>query len=261
MNLLFFFLAFLLILAGILYLVQEKIIFFPQKLDTNYRFEFQSEFEEINIKTKDETLLNGLLFKSENSKGLVFYLHGNAGNLQNWGGIAKPYTDLNYDVFIWDYRGFGKSEGKINGQNQWFEDSQVVYDEMKKRYAENKILILGHSVGTGLAAKLASTNHPKRLILLTPYYNFPDLVKNKYPYVPTFLLKYKLETNKYVKECPMSIVIIHGDVDEVIYYGSALKLEQELKPGDRLITLKNQGHNGITENPEYIDQLNKILEE
>lgn len=261
MNLILILLALLLIVGGILYFFQEKLIFFPQKLDKNFQFQFDQEFEEINLKTKDGKLLNGLLFKADHPKGLIFYLHGNAGNLTNWGGVSEPYLHLNYDVFILDYRGFGKSEGKITGQKQLFEDTQIAYDELKKRYTEDKIIVLGHSVGTGLASKLASTNHPKRLILITPYYNFKDLVKNIYPYVPTFLLKYKLETNAYVKECKMPIVIVHGDEDEVIYYGSALKLEEELKPNDRLITLKNQGHNGITENEMYLAELKSILED
>ena len=261
MNIALIIFSLLLLIGGALYFYQEKLIFFPQQLEKDFQFQFEQEFEELNIQTKDGKLLNGLLFKAEKSKGLVFYLHGNAGNLNNWGDVAEVYTDLNYDVFIWDYRGFGKSDGKINGQKQLFEDSQLAYDELKKRYTEEEIIVLGHSVGTGLACKLASTNHPKRLILITPYYNFKDLVKSMYPFAPSFILKYKLQTNEYLKKCEMPVVLVHGDEDEVIYYGSALKLKQELKPTDRLVTLKGQGHNGITENDVYRAELKSILEE
>lgn len=261
MNIALIIFSLLLLIGGALYFYQEKLIFFPQQLEKDFQFQFEQEFEELNIQTKDGKLLNGLLFKAEKSKGLVFYLHGNAGNLNNWGDVAEVYTDLNYDVFIWDYRGFGKSDGKINGQKQLFEDSQLAYDELKKRYTEEEIIVLGHSVGTGLASKLASTNHPKRLILITPYYNFKDLVKSMYPFAPSFILKYKLQTNEYLKKCEMPVVLVHGDEDEVIYYGSALKLKQELKPTDRLVTLKGQGHNGITENDDYRAELKSILEE
>ena len=152
------------IIVGVLYFFQEKLIFFPEKLDKNYKFEFGQQFEELNIKTTDEKLLNGLLFKADSSKGLIFYLHGNAGSLSTWGEVAKTYTDLNYDVFIIDYRSYGKSEGQINGQTQLFEDNQIAYNELKKRYSEDKIIVLGYSIGTGLASKLASTNNPKLLI-------------------------------------------------------------------------------------------------
>lgn len=95
----------------------------------------------------------------------LVYLHGNADSIDVWGKVAKTYNDLNYDVFLLDYRGYGKSEGQINGEQGLFDDIQTVYDEMKKRDSEDKIVVLGYSIGTGLAAKLTSTNKPHLLIL------------------------------------------------------------------------------------------------
>jgi alpha-beta hydrolase superfamily lysophospholipase len=195
------------ILCGFLYFFQERFIFFPEKLDKNFQFQFNQKFEELKVKSTDGKILNGLLFKSENSKGLIFYLHGNAGNLNSWGEIAKTYTDLNYDVFILDYRSYGKSEGEINSQNQLFEDNQLAYNQLKKKYNEDKIIILGYSIGSGLAAQLASTNNPKQLILQAPYYNLTDMMKQTYSFIPTFILKYKFETNEYLKNCKMPVVI------------------------------------------------------
>ena len=247
------------VLCGLLYLFQEKLIFFPQKIENNYQFKFEQKFEEQNIKTTDGKLLNGLLYKTDNSKGLIFYMHGNAGSLRSWGNVAKTYTDLNYDIFILDYRGYGKSEGKINGQNQLFQDNQTVYDELKKKYSEDEIIVLGYSIGTGLASKLASTNNPRLLILQAPYYNLTDMMRHTYSFIPTFLLKYKFETNEYLKNCKMPVVIFHGNKDNVIYYGSSLKLKNEFKQQDKLITLNGQGHNGMTDNPIYKIELKKIL--
>ena len=67
-------------LCGALFYFQENLIFFPKKLDKNYQFNFDQKFEEINIRTKDNVVLNGLLFKADSSKGLIFYLHGNGGS-------------------------------------------------------------------------------------------------------------------------------------------------------------------------------------
>lgn len=247
------------ILCGFIYFFQEKLIFFPQKLDKNYQFEFGQKFKELNIKSTDGKLINGLLFKADNSKGLIFYLHGNAGCLSSWGDVAKTYTDLNYDVFIFDYRSFGKSEGNIIGQNQLFQDNQIVYNELKKRYSEDKIIVLGYSIGTGLASKLASTNNPGLLILQAPYYNLTDMMKHTYSFIPAFLLKYKLATNEYLKDCKMPVVIFHGNKDEVIYYGSSLKLKEEFTHQVTLITLIGQGHNGMTDNADYRSALKKVL--
>jgi uncharacterized protein len=243
----------------LLFFFQEKLIFFPQKLEKNYKFSFAQKFEEINIKTKDNKLLNGILFKADSSKGLIFYLHGNAGSLNSWGDVAKTYTDLNYDVFMLDYRGYGKSEGSIDGQKQFFQDIQTSYDELKNKYTEDKIIVLGYSIGTGLAAKVASANNPRLLILQAPYYSLTDMMQHTYPIIPTFILKYKFETDDYIKSCKMPIVIFHGDQDEVIYYGSSLKLQKEFKKQDTLITPVGQGHNGMTENPDYRTEIQKVL--
>ena len=69
------------LLCGLLYFFQEKLIFHPQKLDKAYQFQFIEKFEEQNITTADGTILNGLLFRADSAIGLVFYLHGNAGSL------------------------------------------------------------------------------------------------------------------------------------------------------------------------------------
>ena len=243
----------------LLFFFQEKMIFFPEKLDQNFKFSFDQQFEEVNIRTKDNKLLNGLSFTSDSSKGLIFYLHGNAGSLNSWGSVAKRYTTLNYDIFIMDYRGYGKSEGLIRSQKQFFEDVQSAYDEMKKRYEESKIVVLGYSIGTGAATFLASANQPGRLILQAPYYSLVDMMRHNYPIIPTFLLKYKFETNKYLKDCKMPVIIFHGDRDEIIDYNSSLKLKEGMKNTDTLITLKGQRHNEITDNPDYISAIERVL--
>ncbi|HTE26619.1 alpha/beta hydrolase [Flavitalea sp.] len=250
----------LLSIGLLLYFIQERLIFFPQKLPENHQFNFNNNFGEITVTTPDNKKLNAVLFKADSAaKGVIFYLHGNAGSVESWGELAGFYNKLHYDVMMPDYRGYGKSEGSINSQKQFFDDVAVLYSLLKKKYSEDKIVVLGYSIGTGAASHIASTNHPVLLILQAPYYTLTDLVKNIYPVVPSFLLKYKFETAEYIKKCTMPIVIFHGDQDEVIYYGSSLKLKDHLKPSDTLITLKNQSHNGITENPEYQENMKRIL--
>jgi uncharacterized protein len=253
--------AIYILICVLLYFFQEHLIFFPEKIAKNYRFEFEysEPFEELNFKTADNTLLNGILFTSDSSKGLIFYLHGNGGSLRTWGEIAKTYTDLHYDLLMVDYRGYGKSEGAIGSEKQFYEDLQMLYNKCKISCSEKKIIIVGYSIGTGAAAKLASTNNPGLLILQAPYYNLTDMMKHYYPLIPAFILKYKFKTNEFLKECKMPVVIFHGDADEVIYYGSSLKLKELFKKSDTLITLKGQGHNGMSDNPEFIFELQKIL--
>ena len=253
--------SFYALICLLLYFFQEKLIFFPEKLAKDYQFQFDQPFTELNILTNKGKMLHGLLFTSDSTKGLVFYLHGNAGSVNSWGEVANRYTELGYDIFILDYPGYGKSEGSITSQEELYNNIQIAYNELKKRYKENDMVVLGYSIGTGPASKLASTNQPKLLILQAPYYSLTDVMRKTYPIIPTFLLKYKFKTNEYIKNCQMPVVVFHGDQDEVIYYNSSLKLKKEFKASDTLITLNGQTHNGMTDNLQYAKAIQAILKD
>jgi len=245
--------------CALLYSNQESILFHPQYLRKEHVFQFSQLYEEKNITMKDGTVLNTVFFKADSSKGVILYLHGNGGALDSWGWVAHTYTELNYDVLMIDYRGYGKSGGKISGEAQLHEDVQTVYDLLKKEYTEDRMVVLGYSIGTGLASKVASVNKPKLLILQAPYYSIVDEMRQRFPIIPAFILKYRLENNEHLKKCSMPVVVFHGDQDQVISYQASLKLQKEFKPGDQLITLQGEGHNGMSDGVEYQVALQKIL--
>jgi len=216
------------LLCLFVYFIQESMIFFPSKLPTDYPYEFNSDYEELSIVTEDLAILNGLLFTVDSSRGVVFYLHGNAGALDSWGTVAPIYTRLNYDIFVLDYRGYGKSEGSISSEQQFYGVIQSAYNEIKVRYDEKNIVVLGYSLGAAAAAKLAAENNPAMLILQAPYYSLTDLKKRIYPFLPDFLVRYKFETYSFLDNTKVPVIIFHGDRDEVIYYGSSVKLQKQL---------------------------------
>lgn len=247
------------ILCAGMYFIQESLVFHPKKLEASFKYDYSAPYEELFIPVSDDKKINGLLFKADSAKGLVFYLHGNAGALDTWGGAYENYVKSGYDFFILDYRGFGKSEGEIYGQEHFYQDIQSAYNELKKRYSEDKITIIGYSIGTGPAAMLASTNNPKRLILQAPYYSIIDMMHHTYPFIPDFLLKYKFKTFEFLQKVKAPVTIFHGDADEIIYYGSSLKLKEHFKKGDTLITIPGFGHNGMNKNEVYLSGLANIL--
>ncbi|MCC5929394.1 MAG: alpha/beta hydrolase [Cyclobacteriaceae bacterium] len=235
----------------LLYTIQEKLIFFPQKLKKDHVFRFAENFTEVFVPGYDSTLLHALWFKAEKPRGVILYFHGNAGSLDGWGQVAGVYTDLQYDVLIPDYRGFGKSEGNIFSEEQMYQDAQSMYNFLINNYQENEIIVIGYSIGTGMASWV-SANYPlSALILETPYYNLANLVKSKLPFVPTFLLKYRFDNALHLQKCKVPVMIVHGKNDDLIPHTSSLLLEKYLKEDDQLILLEDQGHNGITWHPEY----------
>lgn len=242
-----------------MYFFQEKFLFHPTVLDKNHTYHFDIPFRELDFKMNDGIHLNALLFPADDSKGLIFHLHGNAGSIDSWGNNASIYTDLGYDILMVDYRGFGKSEGTIQSEAQLISDIETVYTKMLELYSEDSVRIIGYSIGTGIAVQVAAKNHPKQLILEAPYYSMVDMMRLNYPIIPTFLLNYRLETNKHIQQCESPIVIFHGIADQVIPYGSSVQLKKLLDKDDRLILLKNQRHQGIPHNPEYVLELKKEL--
>ena len=240
-----------------LYFQQEDILFHPTKLSSDFQYDFDIDFEEKVIVGEDGTILSGVLFKAVKPKGLVYYLHGNAGDVTRCVNAAKTYTDINYDCFVLDYRGFGKSECEIISQNQFYSDVEIAYDSLCKNYKEQNIIIVGYSIGTGPASMLASRSDAKHLILLAPYYSMLDMMNNKYPLVPGYFLEYKLKTYEFIPKVKSPISIFHGDADEIIYYGSSVKLRDHFSSKDELITLSGQKHGGMNENPIFIEWLSE----
>lgn len=265
MKLIRFILLSLTVLFGGLYLLyvsyvyfnQEEMVFRHFKLEKNYQFDFGGDFTEINIPVEVNTNIHGLLFKGNPSKGLVFYLHGNAGALNTWGGIAEQYTNLGYDFFIMDYRGFGKSDGTIESSKQVLNDVNQVYEKIRKDY--KNIIIIGYSIGTGPAAYLASKHHPDKLILQAPYFNFLELSREKAPLFPDFLKKFDFATDQYIRNTQSQIVIFHGKDDRMISVVNSEKLQQYLKKSDQLFLLENQGHLGMNDNEAYQKELQNLI--
>lgn len=246
-------------LCAVLYFKQESLLFLPGRLRADYQFNFPGRFEERWFKMADGTRLHGLLFHAPDSKGLVFYLHGNGGDLSRWADAAPLYTRLGYDVFFLDYRGYGKSEGLISSEKQFLSDVQTAYRQLLPEYPESRTVILGYSLGTGPATWLAARQHPKLLILQAPYFSMRDLATRTYPFVPGLLVRYPLPTNELITQVQAPIVLFHGDKDEEIYYQSSLRLKALLKPSDRLVLLPGAGHNGMTNNPAYQRELTTLL--
>lgn len=248
--------------CGLLYFKQETLLFYPQKLPADYQFRFPGEYREYPITAADGTQLSGLLFSVKAPKGLVFFLHGNGGSLAGWGSVATTYTRLGYDVFLLDYRGYGKSAGAISSQAQLLADVETAYTQLKTSYAEQTMVVAGYSVGTGPAAWLAARHHPRLLLLHAPYYSLGDMAAHTiklWPILPSWLLRYPMATNAFVQLVGAPVVLFHGDRDEVIPYESSVRLRALLKPGDQLIPIPGAGHNGLLDSPHYQRAIQRLL--
>ncbi len=248
-----------LVVCVILYFLQEKLLFHPTKLQQDYRFHFDIPFEEINLTTKGNVLLNLLHFKSTNTRGAVLFLHGNGGAIHDWGQGAGLYVQNNYDVLYLDYREYGKSGGKIESEAQLVSDAQLAYDYLKKYFLDNQIIISGTSMGTGMATQIAAQNSPAKLLLNSPYFSLKSLIREKVKIIPNTIIKYKFDTATHLEKVKCPVFIFHGNVDTLIPIKHSHKLKEKY-PEIELNTLNNSGHNDITLNRNYMERMNEILQ-
>ncbi|MFN3403998.1 MAG: alpha/beta hydrolase [Cytophagaceae bacterium] len=242
-----------------LYLKQERLIFLPEKLDDNYKFHFATPFEEITLTPKDAKL-NALWFKATNPKGIILYLHGNAGSNRTWGTVAEQLSDAGFDVFIYDYRTYGKSKGKLS-EAAMYSDAQFAYNHLRRYFKQSEIIVYGRSLGSGFAAYLAKKNNPRLLILETPYYSMRAMAELQMPVFPvSLLLRYAVPTHKFLRKVKCPVLIFHGTADELIPYRQSLKLKSYLKKADKYITIQGGTHGNLAEFPEYSQDLKSFIE-
>jgi pimeloyl-ACP methyl ester carboxylesterase len=245
-----------------LYFLQDFILFHPVTLKRDHHYDFPLPHQDIHIPINSQSNLNVIRFLSKDpvAKGVVLYFHGNKKNI-SWYARYPPYfTKHGYEVWMIDYPGFGKSTGLMT-EKTLYDWALQVYKLARSRFSADSIIIYGKSMGTGIAAQLASVRDCKRLVLETPYYSMVSLTKHYFFIYPVdWILHYKMPTNEYLPKVTAPITIFHGTSDGVIPYSNAEKLKVFLKPGDEFITIKGGSHNDLFSFPETIQKLDSLLE-
>jgi len=160
-----------------------------------------------------------------------------------------------------DYRGFGKNTGKRR-ETDMLNDVQFVYRQLASQYNEQHLIVYGRSLGSGFAAKVASDNHPRYLILDAPYYNFRKVVERFLPILPIrFVLHYNLRTDQWIRKVTCPIYIIHGTKDRLIPIRHSEALQRIERRKITLIRIHDGGHNNLPKYPEYHNFIRDILKE
>lgn len=251
----FLLVGYLLLCAG-LYFGQDQVLFKPKKLSEDHQF---PAGQEVEIPVAEGISLNCLSVKEPNSKGVILYLHGNKGSIRRCLRQAQTMSGNQYDLFLADYRGYGKSDGHIFSEAQLFKDVQIVYDYLKKQYREDQIQIVGYSLGSGMASWLAANNSPKRLVLVAPYVSFIDLKNHYIPFVPNFLVKFPLNNKAHLATVKCPVTLFHGTNDEVIPFVSSKELVQVDPANIKLVTLEGESHRGAIFNNLFRSTVRKLL--
>ena len=244
-------------IGSALYLLQEKFLFRPSVLPQNHIYQFSYDHEELFLNTAEDAVINAIHFTVERPKGVLLYFHGNAGDLQRWGEACEFFVEMNYDVLVMDYRGYGKSTGPMS-EAALYNDGQQCYNYLLQRYAEEDISIYGRSLGAGIASKIASTNQTKRLIMESPFYSVEDVAKGRFPIFPLKkLLRYELPNYKHLQKVNCPITIFHGTNDHVVPFSSGEKLSKEKNV--QFVPIEGAGHNDLITFETYRSAVTDLL--
>ncbi len=260
MNTFLIIVAAYLALLLLVYLVQDKFIFKPEKLAFDFKYKYDYPFEELFFEVEPGVSINGLHFYVNEPKGLILYFHGNTRSIKGWAKYARDFFRYQYDVVLVDYRGFGKSTGK-RSEKELLSDMQFVYNTLLKKYAEHHLIVYGRSLGSGFATKIASENKPRYLILDSPYYNFVKAVGRFLPLLPTRLvLRYHLRTDQWITKVNCHTYILHGTKDWLIPIKQSEQLQHINPRKITLIRIVGGGHNNLPSYPEYHNFIRDILQ-
>ena len=228
---------------------QERLLFQPDVLRPDHRFAVDADVHERFVDVPGARL-HALHLQLPAPRGVVFYLHGNGGSLDGWFTHLEPYRRANFDVFMIDYRGYGKSSGAITSEAQLHADVRAAWQSIAAQYAGRKRVWLGRSLGSGLAAQLAMQVPPDLTILVSPYRSMRALAGELYPWVPSALLRYPLDTTAVIARIPSPVLLVHGERDDLIPVAHGRVL-QPLHPRAELRVIAGAGHNDLQEFDAY----------
>jgi uncharacterized protein len=234
------------------YVEQESLLFHPVPLPAAYAFGLP-DVREVSIDV-DGATLSALHLRLPDPKGVVFFLHGNGGNLATWFTGAAFYRRANYDLFMLDYRGYGKSTGRVQSEEQLRADVRKAWDAVAPLYQGKRKVIYGRSLGSALAAGLAAEVQPDLTVLVSPYWSVTDLARTYFPWVPSPLLRYPLATNVDVRGIRTPILLVHGERDTLIPISNSERLEA-LVPQAEFLRVPGAAHADVHRFDVYLDSL------
>lgn len=251
------------IIVTMLYFFQEKLIFYSKTLPQDYQYQFETTFEELFLTADDGAVLNGLHFKVENPKGIILYNHGNAGELDAWGAWGETLAErYNYDVVLWDYRGYGKSRGRRR-EELMLNDGLLFYRYCQNLFSEDSITVYGRSLGGFFATHITKDNTPLRLILESTPTSLLEVAQEAYPFIPAkWLLKFRFQNSENVTQIDTPTYLIHGTADDLIPFEMGQRLYKRSNAmKKRLYAIEGGNHNDLTNFQDaYHEALDAILE-
>ncbi|MBA7564845.1 hypothetical protein ES708_06514 [subsurface metagenome] len=245
------------------FLTQPYHVYSPKKEITATPFDIKLYFEEIIFSSSDGINLSGWFVPARNSKGVILVLHGKGGNISTRLTFIDYFNrKLGLSVFIIDYRGYGKSEGRPNEKGTYL-DARAAWEYLTgyKKIRPRDIIIFGRSLGGPIAAWLAKEVKARALILDSTFTSIKDIAAELHPYLPVRkFFKFDYSTIDYLKGADIPVLIIHSSEDDYIPFSHAVKLYNAAnEPRQFLKTRGRHNDNYIKSEEIYINGIRSFM--
>lgn len=258
---------FSLVAAGTIYFTTmiESFIFFPEKEHWQRPEDYGLSFEDAYPVTSDGVKLHAWYLGAWPSHGTILFLHGNAGNISHRLFKTAPLVKEGISLLLLDYRGFGKSEGRIKKGEDLFADTRAALDwlEREKGVPPNRVILFGESIGSAPALKVAGEKEVRGVILEAPFTTLPELGKKHYPVLPSFLVReFNYDNLTAVRTIHSPLLVIHGQADEICPFEMGQRLFTAAVGPKEFYEVPLGGHNDLPEKggEAYFERIKKFVE-
>ena len=225
--------------------IERNFIFFPERELLGTPADFGLAFEEVSFPATDGVKLHGW-FVPGPGEVTWLWLHGNAGNISHrLENLLLLHRRLGVNIFLFDYRGYGHSEGQPSEQGTYL-DAERAFDYLRSRQDIDpaKIVLFGRSLGSSVAVDLATRYPPYGLILESPFTSMADMAKQAFPFLPVgFLVRTKYNSLAKVKEVHTPMLVLHGDQDDTVPFELGTRLFEAANQPKTFYTIAGSGHN------------------
>jgi len=247
---------------------EASVIFHPERAAFRGVWRVPQGAEEVWIRNAEGYRLYGWLFRSptQPARAAVVYAHGNGGNISYCEWVGESLAARGFDVLLFDYRGYGRSEGEPAGEAGLYADTEAAYDFLTKErgVTARQIVLYGQSLGTAAVADVAARRECGGLVLESGFSSAADMAAVMMPWLPRFvrgLTKNKLDTVSKLPRVRCPVLVAHGDRDEMIPVSQARKLFDAANEPKRLLIIEGAGHNDLSNvgGEKYIDSLAEFV--
>jgi fermentation-respiration switch protein FrsA (DUF1100 family) len=245
------------------------ITFHPVRVPASQTLAVPAGAEEVSFTAADGTRLHGWFFRSESKPetATIIYFHGNGGNITNIDWVGQRLARRGFDVLLFDYRGYGKSEGEVGAESGLYADGDaaLAFAINQKGARADRVVLYGQSLGTTVAADIASRQNVGAVILESGLSSASSVGRTALPWLPAllhFLSTNRFESARKLAQVKAPVLITHGDPDPVIPTEEARILFAGANEPKQLLIFPGAGHNVFgSQGDEYLSRLEQFIRE